>query len=153
MKVVSGQLWSLMGSDRPRYTMRVTRVVGLKVYGTLAGGKAYSVSLSVFTHRRRGARLEEEANGTCVVHGHQYAAVQSNAMERRTASECVKEKSPRGMTPSGENEREALRLRDKEKLGLEEIAKRQGVSVDNVKARLRRAREALRDERMLGRTG
>ena len=141
-----------MDSNRPRYTMRVTRVVGLRVFGTLANGKAYSVLLSVLKNRRRGSRLEEEADGTKAVHEPRYATTQSNAMERRTASECVKTKAPKGMTPSGENEREALAMRE-QGLGLAEIAEKQGVSVDNVKARLRRARESIRDERMLGRTG
>jgi hypothetical protein len=141
-----------MDSNRPRYTIRVTRIVGLRVYGKLAGGTTYSVYLSVLAHGRRGSRLEEHADGTPAEpprHGKGYTPT---VEETKTASDYVRETKPKGVVHASERDREALAMREAGARVID-VARFLGVSAMNAAAAMKRARLARQDERHLGRTG
>jgi len=57
-----GQLWSVMNDYRHRYELRITRIEGGRVQGTLPNGKVMSLDRSVLTRGRRGAHLVEHVD-------------------------------------------------------------------------------------------
>jgi hypothetical protein len=154
--VSPGQLWSVMDVGRPRYTLRVTRVVGARVHGTLASGKETSVALAVLAHGQRGARLVEHADGrSAALPKYDAGAPVQTCEDTKTASDYVKTFKPKGVARAGDKEREALRLREEEKVPFADLAKRYGVTRGTMSAWLSRARAAREEERnqVLGRTG
>lgn len=151
--VLSGQLWSLMDANCPRYTLRVTHIECASVFGTLAGGKEVVVALSVLAMGRRGARLVERSDGTPVELPKYDAGVPLRTYEdTRTASDYVKTKGPKGVARASEQAKEALRLKESG-TSFADLAVRYGVTPGTMSGWLSRAREAREDERNLRRTG
>jgi len=149
-RVVPGQLWSLLDSLRPRYTIRVTRIVGLRVYGTLAGGKKVNVHLSVLRHGRRGSRLVEHPDGSpaepCGRQQRDSVKPRLSVEDTRSASDYVKTTEPRGVTHTNDLQREALALREAG-VSIGDLCVKYGKSYGVVSAWLSRAREAREDGR------
>ena len=142
--VARGQLWSLMDSERPRFTFRVKRILGRRVVGELAGGKVRTISLSVLTHGHRGARLVENADGTPV---EEIKPIWTPREEdSRKASDYVREVKPRGVVTARANHAEALAM-SRAGRPHREIAAKFGIDVKLVAGWLRTARDAEMDER------
>ncbi len=153
-RVQKGQLWSLMDAERPRYTLRVTRIKNGRAFGTLAGGKEYSIAVSVLAGGQRGARLVENADGSLAVPTKKQLQRRGlvpsapSLEETRTASDYLKEAEPKGVVRASNLQREALALREKG-ASLLELAKKYGKGTGVISAWLSRAREAREDERNL----
>jgi len=149
-----GQLWSVMDAFRPRYTLRVTRIDGGRVQGTLAGGKLASIDRSVLMRGRRGAYLVEHADGRSAPLPKHYSGSPLKTLEdTRTASDYVKPlKPPRGMARAGEQQREALAMVESG-ASFKDVCTHFGKDRGTMSAWLLKAREAREDEKNLKAVG
>jgi hypothetical protein len=149
-RVVRGQLWSLMDSMRPRYTLRITRVTIKRAFGILEGGKEGSVNIGVLQQGRRGARLIEHPDGTlaepCERQRRERATFRVPDVETKTASDFVKKTEPRGVVRTGDLQREALALRESG-VSVDVLCAKYGKTRGTVNAWVCRAREEREDER------
>ena len=149
-RIVPGQLWSLMDSLRPRYTLRITRTSEKIAFGTLANGKKARVELSVLQHGRRGARLVERADGSlagpCERQKRDAALPRVSVADTKTASDYIKTKAPKGVTPANQVQREALTLREAG-ASVDDLCAKYGKTRGIINAWISRAREAREDER------
>jgi DNA-directed RNA polymerase specialized sigma24 family protein len=144
--VAVGQLWTLMDSNRPRFTIRLTRIDGARVFGTLAGGTTRTLSLTALVNGRRGAHLLENADGSPAEEIPEKPSEPRLLEDTRTASDYVRPTKPRGFAPTNAKYVEALRMVRDGKTH-QEIADRFGVSKKTIPCWIRNARDAEMDER------
>ena len=148
-----GQLWSVMDAFRPRYTLRVTRIDGGRVQGTLAGGKLASIDRSVLMRGRRGAYLVEHADGrSAPLPKHHSGSPLKTLEDTRTASDYKPPKGPRGIARAGELQRAALAMREAG-VSFKDVCEHFGKNRGTMSAWLLRAREQREDERNLKAVG
>lgn len=138
--VEARQTWSVVVMNRysggtGRMTVTIDSIEGNVVHGTTARGRKIQLSLRVLQHGLRGSRL---------VGAPERIVLPSSDPIRKPTTRVYK---PKGVVHVGSEAMEALRLQQVEGLPIDEIARRLGCTKSAVNGRLRRAREAQKEER------
>jgi len=139
-------VWDIACSSGGRMRVRVESCTGTSVVCRTSMGKSYVMERSVLATHKRSARLVPE--GEVSRSTRPLVGLTLRKQEKRTASEMVRTIAPKGIVTATDQENEMLRLRESG-MSLADIGKKVAFSVKVVTNRLKKARDARNDAKIM----